>query len=60
MTSCDPLMGGANLLPAHHARPRRRHTVVNLRDMGMGKILQSGELGTLLNRHLFNEERYID
>jgi hypothetical protein len=53
-------MGGANRLPASHAGPRRRHIVVNLRDMGVGKILQSGELGTLLNRHLFNEERCID
>jgi multiple sugar transport system substrate-binding protein len=42
------------------AGPRGRHTVVNLRSMGVWKFSKEAELGKALIRHLFNEERYID
>ncbi|MGH8066422.1 MAG: ABC transporter substrate-binding protein [Candidatus Entotheonellia bacterium] len=42
------------------AGPRGRHTVVNLRSMGVWKFSKEAELGKDLIRHLFNEERYIE
>jgi multiple sugar transport system substrate-binding protein len=42
------------------AGPRGRHTVVNLRSMGVWKFSKEAELGKALIRHLFDEERYID
>jgi multiple sugar transport system substrate-binding protein len=42
------------------AGPRGRHTVVNLRSMGVWKFSKETELGKDLIRHLFNEERYIE
>jgi multiple sugar transport system substrate-binding protein len=42
------------------AGPRGRHTVVNLRSMGVWKFSKEAELSKDLIRHLFNEERYIE
>ena len=42
------------------AGPHGRHTVVNLRSMGVWKFSKAGDLSKDLIRHLFNEERYID
>jgi multiple sugar transport system substrate-binding protein len=42
------------------AGPRGRHTVVNLRSLGVWKFSKEVELGKALVRHLFNEERYLD
>jgi multiple sugar transport system substrate-binding protein len=42
------------------AGPRGRHTVVNLRSMGVWKFSKEVGLGKDLIRHLFQEERYID
>jgi multiple sugar transport system substrate-binding protein len=42
------------------AGPRGRHTVVNLRSMGIWKFSKAIDLGKDLIRHLFNEERYLD
>jgi multiple sugar transport system substrate-binding protein len=42
------------------AGPVGRHTVVNLRSMGIWKFSKEVELGKELIRSLFNEERYVD
>jgi len=42
------------------AGPVGRHTVVNLRSMGVWKFSKEVELGKALIRHLFQEERYIE